>query len=249
MVTVSDVVRPLLNEHGETHWKTGVVLAVDTAHHWLTVAFVGAASGAGTPRVGYVDGYTPQVNHIVHCLIAETRGALAIGSTGSAPAGWNSAVMALRSAGPTAAPDAVSDPARSGTLVDRPGGKKLLTDLVKQGPGHLGVWGMPDLAGAISNARTLGVITRIEIEVTMLEGGPRAVLVLLTNEGGAPVISAPERRSDRLETGVPTRVALPIGWLDSLELGTSMIGLSNRDAVSRAAFDTSASVYLTVETV
>jgi hypothetical protein len=40
-----------------------------------------------------------------------------------------------------------------------------------------------------------------------------------------------------------------MGWLDPLETGTSMIGLSNRDGTPLAAFDPSASVYLTVETV
>jgi hypothetical protein len=89
MITVADVVRPLLNAHGETHWRIGVVLAL-TARRTITVRFIGATTaGAGTPGVGYLAHYVPKVNDIVHVLIAETGGAIAIGSTGVAPPGWN----------------------------------------------------------------------------------------------------------------------------------------------------------------
>jgi hypothetical protein len=132
-------------------------------------------------------------------------------------------------------------------MIRTPDGPTMLHDLVRQGQGHLGMWSMTGVDAAIRTAHTAGVIVRFEIELTMVSAGVRAVLVLITDVDGKPVVSAPEHRSVRLEQGVPTRVPLPIGWLDALEAGRSVIGLTDSDMVQVTEFDLSASVYLTVE--
>lgn len=245
MKTLQEVVKPLVNEHGDMHWNVGVVLAI-TPPHSLTVQFPGAAAGAGTTGCGYLDSYVPQVGHIVHAITSETRGVLVLGSTGMAttddpPPGPPE---------PPEAPDAVSDPARCGTFRTIMDGRvSFVAGRVIQGPGYMGVWGFDGLASAISVARNAGLIVSVDAEITLLHGGPEIALSLVSNSDGNPAISWPVRRDGPLELGIPTRVALPLGWLDELESGVAVIGVSNTSSVPLAAFDTSMGIYLTVQTV
>jgi len=245
MKRVSQVVRPRINEHGEVHWKVGIVLSIDGPFS-ITVQFVGAASGSGTPGCNYVDSYTPVVNDIVHAITAETRGILVLGSTGQA-----SPVAAARVAlldEPVGEPDAVADPVNSGTFITHKNQPNEFTsNWVGQGKNQLGVWAFPDLAAAIQNARNGGLIARIEIELTLLQDGPRAALVLIKNNNGSPWMVNSVKWSDTLAVGVPTLVPLPLGWLDDLGNGLATIGLSNKSTLPSAMFATAASIYITVE--
>lgn len=71
-----------------TRWLTGLVAAVDTTKHELTITYAGGT----VPNVRYLRGQSWTVGDIVECLSDEIRGIIAIGSpyprTGSAPA-WN----------------------------------------------------------------------------------------------------------------------------------------------------------------
>lgn len=71
-------------------WITGLVAAVDTTLHELTLEY----AGGEVPHVRYLRGMTPwQVGDIVECLSDETRGIIAIGSpyprTGQPGAVWS----------------------------------------------------------------------------------------------------------------------------------------------------------------
>jgi hypothetical protein len=243
MKRVSQVVRPKYNEHGEVHWKVGIVKSIEGPNS-ITVQFVGADAGAGTPNCNYVDGFAPTVGDIVHAITAETRGILIIGSTGQ-----GTPVMAARVMDePAPGPDATSDPVKSGTFITHQNQPNEFTNnWVGQGKGQLGVWAFTGLATAIQNARTGGLIARIEIELTLLSEGPRAALVLIKNNSGEPWMVETVRWSDSLEVGVPTLVALPIGWLDDLGYGLATIGLSNKSTLNPGMFATAASIYITVE--
>lgn len=254
MKTVPEVVKPLINEHGDVHWKVGIVMSLQAGHK-ITVQFVGAAGGAGTPGCGYVDQYTPQVGHIVHAITSETRGVLVLGSTGTGSPvllGAETAPMALMAeeSAPAPTPDAVSDVARCGTFVGQADGRlQFVPSRVIQGPGYLGVWGFTNLSTVIQNAQNSGLIISAEIEVTLIHGGPGISLVLVEDNGGNPATTWPVHRGGRLELGIPTRVAMPLGWLDVLAGGLATIGVSDTSMADLAAYDLTASVYLTVQTV
>lgn len=246
MPTVAQVVVPLTNTHDMLRWRIGIVTAVDTVNRKLSVLFTGATNSIGTPRVDYVTSYTPAVGHKVHALSSERSGTIVLGTTGTPPVVPRATPTA---SAPAAAPDACSDPAGTGTYVQLRGGPaSYRPDLVAQGPGFLGVWTMPGLATAIQEARALGLIVSMEIELTMRHGGPRAVLTLV-RAGSDPLPAEDVYRSNRLVLGNATRIPLPLGWLTPLAAGVCMIGLSNGDAVPQAGFDADACVYLTVETV
>jgi len=244
MKTLVEVVKPLLNEHGTVHWKVGIVLAIDAPNHNLTVQFVGAAAGAGTPNVGYVDSYTPHVNDIVHAMSSEERGILVLGSTGSAPPAVMAASALMDEPVP---PDVTSDPMRSGTFTS--GGSQFSPREMRQGPGYLGVWAFDNLATVIQDAQAVGIITSLEIELILYSGGPGAVLALIGDRGGRPNVALPEYWTPALVPGVPTRIAVPIGWLSPLAGGSTTIGLSNKPLVPEALLDPVASLYVTVQPV
>lgn len=250
MATIAEVTRPQQNRHDELRWWVGTITAIDTARHELTVSFVGS-TGAGTPYVDYVDSYAPVVGAKVHAISNETRGMLVIGSTGTGAAaqGFQAPMMAPE-ASPDAmtAPDACAVPEHTGTYVQiRNGPSGFNPTLVAQGEGLLGVWGMPDLSAALQSARELGLVTRMEIEITLTHGGPRAILTLVRAVN--PIGLGFVHRSQTLVIGEPTRVALPLGWLDPLADGSCMIGLISGSVVPLGGFGTTACVYLTVETV
>lgn len=250
MVTVSEVVRPQQNRHDELRWWVGIITAIDTVKHELTVNFVGS-TGAGTPYVDYIDTYTPVMGAKVHAISNENRGMLVIGSTGKPAAGLLAAPagrMATTEA-PVVEPDACAVPERTGTYVQIPNGPTgFNSTLVAQGSGLLGVWDMPDLASAIQSARELGLIVRVEVEITLTHGGPRAILSLV-RVITPPIALGFVQRSPTLTVGEPTRVALPMGWLDPLADGSCMIGLISGNMVPLGGFETNACVYLTVEPI
>lgn len=243
MVTVAQVVRPQQNRHDELRWWVGTITAINTTTHKLTVTFPGNTS-TGTPYVDYIDGYAPVVGAKVHVISNENRGMLVIGSTGKPAAGL---LMAPAGRMDTVVePDACAVPERTGTYVQVPNGPSGFNPtVVAQGDGLLGVWNMPDLASAIQSARELGLVVGIEIEITMTHGGPRAILVLVRAVN--PIGFGFVQRSPTLTIGEPTRVALPMGWLDSLADGSCMIGLISGNMVPLSGFETAACVYLTVE--
>jgi hypothetical protein len=244
MPTVALVVRPQENRHDELRWWVGTVTAIDDVAHELTVSFAGDTGTGGTPNVDYVDSYVPILGAKVHAISNENRGMLVIGSTGMAAFPPPPPDDPL----PPAAPDARADSEHTGTYVRIPHGPSGFNPtLVAQGEGLLGVWDMPDLAAAIHSARELGLITRMEIEVTLIHGGPRAILTLV--RAVSPIGLGFVHRSRTLAVGVPTRVPLPMGWIDLLASGGCMIGLISGSMVPLTGFETTASVYLTVETV
>ena len=247
MPTIAQVVRPLENRHDELRWWVGTITAINTTTHKLTVAFAGNTS-TGTPYVDYVDSYTPVVGAKVHAISNENRGMLVIGSTGKPPA---QVLMAGRMAAMEATvpdPDACAVPEHTGTYVQIPNGPSGFNPtLVAQGDGLLGVWNMPGLAAAIQSARELGLLVSAEIEITLTHGGPRAIMTLVRAVN--PIGLGFVHRSQTLTIGEPTRVALPLGWLDPLADGSCMIGLISGNIVPLGGFETSACVYLTVEPI
>lgn len=69
-------------------WITGLVAAVDTTLHELTLTY----AGGEVPHVRYLRGQVWAIGDIVECLSDETRGIIAVGSpyprTGAAGAVW-----------------------------------------------------------------------------------------------------------------------------------------------------------------
>jgi len=246
MPTVAQVVTPLANAHNSLYWMVGIVSAVNTTTRKLSVQFRGQSGSASTPGVDYVMSYSPAVGDKVHAISAEERGILVLGTTGPSPAQMM-APMAMRAA--AAPPDACAVPEGTGTHV-RLGNEAdgFRSALVAQGLGLLGVWTMPDLANAIQAANALGLVVGMEIELTLLHGATYAMLTLVTDSPNPQAVGTPYL-SRTLTVNEPTRVRLPLGWLDALGDGLCMIGLSNADRAPQAGFSVDACVYLTVETV
>jgi hypothetical protein len=258
MPTMAEVVRSMQNRHDEVSWRIGVVLAVDTTKKKLTVQFGGATPGNGTPGVDYIEQIAPTVGKKVHCICTETHGMLAFGTTGSAPplALPMMSAFAAFSASPepeseesvvvadTMTTACSSDLQYSGTLV----GSDFIPGPVRQAENVIGVWRMQDLGQVITDSMAAGVVTSLEIELTMFSGGPRARLVLLENNGGVPAVNAPPVRSPRLTIDVPTLVAIPLGWLEPLASGQALIGVLADTFTLPADFDAHAIVQVTAQT-
>lgn len=253
MSRIADVVRSMDNQHGQVTWRVGTIMSFSGRK--CRVQFGGAPPGVGSNGVDYVDGFVPEVGKKVHCLCDETRGMLIVGSTGSASpmllmadeGEAEGAPMArIREASePTETVNsAESDPEYSGTLTSG----QFIQGFVRQAEEMIGVWHIQNITQVIADSLSAGIIVRMEMELTLVSGGPRARLVLLENKNGVPAISAPPVRSERLPMDVPTRIPMPLGWPEALMTGQALIGVAGDKMIFPAAFDPKATVYITVQT-